>query len=294
MIIQIIIHLLPNEIDWFEQISILLKRNSVYFNIEEKDKIQVNVTLNLNSSIVDWDNTKIPKQYFIDKFEEIKKYYDWGCELLFDVDENEIIKGVNDKRRHAIENYKEVDTFIYVDNDIFFNDFALATIYQSILEVSQKHDHYIITPQVIKRDTSWDVITHENFLDKEYHYCTKYDHFNSLIDGSNEYRLVETPNIKFGGGWLNAFSGKLLRYIKIPYSFGSYGLDDTFIMECSKLLKNKLSISQFVIEGLIVTENYKYREKIIDKYIELKFNKETSYINIDDNFINEINKVLQK
>jgi hypothetical protein len=292
MIVQIIIHVLPNEIDWFEQISILLKRNSVFLHI--RDKIQINVTLNLNNSVIDWENTIIPKKYFIDKFEEIKKYYDWECELLFDIDENEIIKGVNDKRRHAIEKYTDVDTFIYVDNDIFFNDYTLSILYQSILEVSQISNSYIITPQIIKRDDSWDIITHKNFLNKEYHYCTKYDHFNILIDGNDTFTLTEIPNIKFGGGWMNAFSGDLLRYIKIPYSFGSYGLDDTFIMECSKLLKNKLSIKQFMIEGLIVTENYKFREKIIDKYVKLKFDKTKSYINIDENFISEINKVLEK
>lgn len=294
MKIQIIIHILPNEIDWFEHISILLKRNSLYCNIRSTDILQINATLNLNDSVIDWSESLLPKQYFIDKFNEIKKYYDWQCELLFDINEDDNIRGVNDKRRHAIKTYTDVDSFIYIDTDIFFNDYSLELIYQSILTVSNTYDYYIITPQIIKRDSSWDIITHKNFIDYEYEYCTKYDHFQLLTDSDPEYNLVELYEIKFGGGWLNAFSGKILRYIEIPESFGSYGLDDTFIMECSKLLKAKLNIKQFMIKGLIVCENYKYREKIIDKYIKLKYDKIKSSSDAERTFIDELNKVMQK
>jgi hypothetical protein len=168
MKIQIIIHILPNEIDWFEHISILLKRNSLYCNMQSTDILQINATLNLNDSVIDWSESLLPKQYFIDKFNEIKKYYDWQCELLFDINEDDNIRGVNDKRRHAIKTYTDVDSFIYIDTDIFFNDYSLELIYQSILTVSNTYDYYIITPQIIKRDSSWDIITHKNFIDYEY------------------------------------------------------------------------------------------------------------------------------
>ena len=51
MKIQTIIHILPTEIDWFEQISVLLKRNSLYLELRPDDIFQINVTLNLNNSM---------------------------------------------------------------------------------------------------------------------------------------------------------------------------------------------------------------------------------------------------
>ncbi len=84
---QIIIHLLPHEIDWFEWQAKQLKIGSCYI----EDKIVVDVTLNLN--LVDWSNSQIPKQYFIDKFYQIKQLFDW-CETIFEVDENSNCLGI--------------------------------------------------------------------------------------------------------------------------------------------------------------------------------------------------------
>ena len=62
MTTQIVVHLLPHEIDWFEWQSKQLKIGSYYI----EDKVIIDVTLNLN--LVDWEKSQLPKKYFIDKF----------------------------------------------------------------------------------------------------------------------------------------------------------------------------------------------------------------------------------
>ena len=72
MITQVVIHLMPYEIDWFEWQAKQLKIGSYYI----EDKVIIDVTLNLN--LVNWNNSQIPKQYFIDKFNQIKQYFYHG------------------------------------------------------------------------------------------------------------------------------------------------------------------------------------------------------------------------
>ena len=68
---QIVIHLLPTEIDDFEWQIKQLKLASLYLN--KDDIINIDVTLNLN--LVNWNESKFEKQYFIDKFNNIKNVF---------------------------------------------------------------------------------------------------------------------------------------------------------------------------------------------------------------------------
>ena len=98
MTTQTIIHLFPHEIDWFEWQAKQLKAGSYYL----EDKVVIDVTLNLN--LVNWDKSQIPKQYFIDKFNQIKQIFDW-CETIFEINENKTCLGIDDKRRNSVRQY---------------------------------------------------------------------------------------------------------------------------------------------------------------------------------------------
>ena len=76
-----------------------------------------------------------------------------------------------------------------------------------------------------------------------------------------ELNLKELPYVKFGGGWFNVFSSNLLKFIDVPDSLSSYGLDDTFVGDCSNLMKQKgYDISQYILDNVLVCENRKYRD----------------------------------
>ena len=109
MTTQIVIHLLPQEIDWFEWQVKQLKQGSYY--LEEEDKVIIDVTLNLN--LIDWKKSKLPKQFFIDKFIQIERLCDW-CDTQFITDEENKCLGCNDKRREAIRSTK-ADNILYLD-----------------------------------------------------------------------------------------------------------------------------------------------------------------------------------
>ena len=254
MTTQIVIHLLPQEIDWFEWQIKQLKQGSYY--LEKDDNIIIDVTLNLN--LIDWEQSKLPKQLFIDKFFQIEKLCDW-CKPQFIIDEENKCLGCNDKRREAIRSTK-ADNILYLDTDLIFRPEILKYIVESTKNLTP--EYYIISPELNKLwDNSWDCLVNKKYINlpinPEQHTI---DPYNTILEIDDDIFLSPINHFKFGGGWFNLISSKLLKFIDLPDSLGSYGVDDTYVMICCNLMKQKnYNIQQYVLKGNTVAENYKYR-----------------------------------
>ena len=74
MNIKIQLHIMPWEIDHALLIADKLKQSIQY--IDPLDKIYIDTALNLSSSVIDWNASKLPKEYFIKRYESICKYFD--------------------------------------------------------------------------------------------------------------------------------------------------------------------------------------------------------------------------
>lgn len=289
MVTQIVIHLLPHEIDWFEWQSKQFKLGSYYI----EDKIIIDVTLNLN--LVDWNQSQLPKHFFIDKFNQIKLLWDWA-ETQFIVDEENKCLGCDDKRREAIHS-TTADNILYLDSDLLFRPELLSYVIEAAKSID--HEYYIISPQTVRMwDNSWDVITNKNYLNTPANMETYYanDPFEIINTPPENIGLFSIDSFKFGGGWFNLLSTKLLKLTDIPDSFGPYGIDDLYVMVCCNLMKQKgYNIQQYVLEGTVVIENFKYRWNpykdylhLIDKQVEFRKQAEDN-LNLElQNFIDKI------
>lgn len=277
---------MPHEIDWFEWQAKQLKVGSCYI----EDKVIIDVTLNLN--LVDWKNSQIPKQHFIDKFYQIKQLFDW-CETIFEIDENNVCLGIDDKRRNSIRNYQP-DNFIYLDCDIIFKPETLALLISSAKTISD--DYYIISPQTPKLwDFTWDILVNNIYSNQQYGFEKIIDPYSILNIDYGEVSLLPINIFKFGGGWFNLISAKLLKFTDIPDSFGPYGIDDTYVMYCCDIMKQKqLKPQQYVINNLVVAENYKYRNNPYSQYLKITNKKDEYRIQAENNFQNELNKFYEK
>lgn len=282
--VQVVIHCLPREIDHLERLCNSL-RESYYF-VENQINIVLDVTLNLNNVFTDWEQSKIPKEFFIQKFQTIEKFNDWTYTNLFDIDENKCL-GINDKRRNSINDGLDYDYLMYLDLDLYFPNFSFISLTQLINQLND--DYSIISLETVKLwDNSWDGLVNKNYKDKTHDYHKYLDPyrvnkiaFDNLI---NEEVNIRTINpIKFGGGWFNVFNKKLLKFINIPESLGPYGLDDTFIMMAANMMKQKgYEINQYVLGGLVCIENNKYTLYDYNPYKD--FIKDVSFINKGRNF----------
>lgn len=252
---HIIIHVLPHEINLFEYQSFELRKNSKY--LEKSDEIVIDATLNINK--IDWSKSKIEKQYFIDRFEKIRTICDWATTTYFEIDDSDKCLGSNDKRRSAVKNFaSSCDNFIYLDNDMFYPNTTLKYIIEAAKSIKNKY--YVISPQSTKLwDDSWNVIVNDYYINLKVNDLRDIDPFEIYTTDYGDIEIIPLAGFKFGMGWFNMVSSNLSDYIKIPDSFGPYGIDDSFMMEACAIMKTlKMDVQQYVIKNLVVSQCYKF------------------------------------
>jgi len=258
------LHLFPKEIDDYELTVNQLKIASQFLtNLE----IDANIILNLNDEIIDWKNSKLPKDFFVDKFNKINEKLDWINKLDDEIVFDNSCKGYLYPR---IENTKleGYDYFWWQDVDLILDDLLFYGLEQSLEQIIDTK--FLISPQIYKFwDNSWDVIS--SFPEKTIN-VDEFDAFNIKLSQHNrsELSLYKNYNVKFAGGWFTFISNELIKEIPWPYGYEGYGREDTLLQEYCK--KNKYP--QYIMRGLVVQENRKYlSNSLYDDYVVINFEK---------------------
>lgn len=263
MRIVLSIFALPHEIDELENTLTQLRKASYYLN--KTNEWVLDVTMCLADDMVDWKQSSLPKQFFIDKMLKLSNNVDW-CAKYFKISES--VKGCVSQRKASLVQHDNADYFIWLDTDIIFDERTLIYFESVLPTISEKTDYSIITPEIVRIwDTTWDSLVNQNFLDKPLSYHKTNDPYKDCgVKGEIELESVSLgipnqPRFKFAGGWFTCLSGELLRRIGIPESFSHYGYEDTFVMwGAEKLMKTTdINIQQYKIKNLVVCENYRYR-----------------------------------
>jgi hypothetical protein len=266
---------LPQELEDLALTLERLKRNSVY--LDGSVQYKIDITMSLSDELTNWENSKLPKEYIKERTTElVEKYLDW---CLWDLNwDNPNILGCVSQRRMSLKNNQDADFFIWLDCDIVFKDttlYYITSAYQMANETGL--ENIIVTPQFVKQwDNTWDVVVNKNFWNNQINYHLNSNIYFDSLPQLEEIEVKEIPSFKFAGGWFTLISKSLLNEVGIPESFGHYGLEDTFVMACSFMMRQKGKlVSQFILENLIVGENHKNRtNQTIKKYISAKDRKE--------------------
>lgn len=287
--------IMPNEIDDLERL--LGDLNKASKHIDGKN-YELYLALTVDDYLVDWENSKLDKQYFIDRFNKLKPLTEWAGKSTFN--HRADIMGCTSLRRIAHKECTDATHFIWLDTDIIFDEKILFYIEQGIDAIGESISKYVIGPECVKIwDSTWDCLVNENFLTKEEGYCK----INNPFVDAGEYGDVslETvinnvpgqPRMKFGGGWFNCLSKALLDRAPLPESMGHYGPDDTYVMWASeKLNQNGEGIYQFKLKNQVVCENYIYRDRThYDLLIKRIDRKEEFRQQANTSFATEINQL---
>ena len=282
--IKIVLHATPNELDQVTWIVDQLKRGSLYVDV---NNFVLDFTLNVSDEDVDWNKSKLSKKYCIDKFN-----------LIFDrspfINENKVSEeptGCNTVRRNALRAEDDITHIIGLDPDLLFPESILFYLYNSISTVES--EYYVVTPQIFQLwDESWDIISHDDYKNtprsEKLWLSDPYRLFEYDI---SDVTLKELPYFKFDGGWMTLYSKNLLKLIDIPNSLGHYGLDDTFVSECSNILLNKnYNVKQYSLKNLVVMEDRVYRSKSMEPFITLRDKKDDKRDNSIIHYSEEIEK----
>jgi hypothetical protein len=285
--VHIVTHILPQEIDQLEQLLVHLKKSSVHV-----DRGDYMVEVVLNTELTDWKNSKLGKEFFINKFRYLQQLTDSWCETNFEISDGTVL-GCNDIRRRALRTSK-ADHLMYLDADNIFSETLLFTVKEYCKVLNQEDSYDLIAPQTTRMwDTTWDIITGEEYFNEE---ASHENYFNRdpylAVKSKNETTLKPVNSFKFAG-WGTVIPVKLRKILDIPDTLGSYGLDDTFVMMACDILKIKgYKITQWVIHGETIIENNKFRYNPYKDYLCTVDRREEFLLQAHSNFNQELTKYI--
>ena len=286
------ISILPQEIDFLEKILTQLKLSSIY--LENPNEFLIDVKLLTSEKLTNWENSTLPKEYFIQKLNSLKLLLDW-CDS--DIKTHEEILGCVSYRIYLQEKYINEKSITWLDADLIFNENTLLVLSQAIDSMDRKY--WVLTPELVKLwDSTWDCLVNKSYKNFSYDYQKSNDCFLDTRLNSDNINLSPINNtgplsrLKFAGGWLTTFSPKIFDICPIPKSLGHYGLEDTFLMVALNFLPQ---VVQYKIENLVVAENYKYRDySYITNFLSTKNRKDEFKTVAEQNFNLEIQKWIKK
>jgi len=265
--IHLTIHIFPREIDDYEFTINQLKFASQFIS---NLQIDANVILNVNPEIINWENSKLSKEYFIDKFKHINKKLDWVNNLNEEISEEYF--GYLEKRisNTQLQGY---NAFWWQDVDLILDDLLFYGIEYGLNNITDSK--FILSPQCFKFwDHTWDVISHspeqninvdefDSFLLKKHHY------------NRDQVLLVKNFEIKFAGGWSTIISNDLIKETPFPIQLKGYGREDTFL--ATWVAKHRYP--QYILKNIIIQENRKYLSNLLY----------SNYVNYNDEYLKNIN-----
>lgn len=244
-------HIFPTEIFEYERTLLQLNKN---LN-RVRCNIVLHTTLNCSDTNIDWRLSEKTKNYVIEEFKKINKNVK-KIEVSSHIQEGQSEFGVNQHRIRTYQKFQTADYIIFLDSDLVFSETILSSQINTMMTINTSGWNVII-PQTLRLwDDTWDCNVNKMFLHDKINSYKDADFVEILKTFDNKQKNFFKSNIfKFAGGWFTAYSPKLLNYIGIPQSFGPYGPDDTYIMNCMNILSSKnYNISQYIIENEIVTE----------------------------------------
>ena len=249
---KIVCHLMPWELDYALLSFTQLKKSKYYFN--ETDNLYIDVTLNLSNHIINWKETKIPKEFFISKFEALQPLLqNYICNFKIYTGDN-LYGSLNT----MIESTQDdIDYYIVLNPDMYFSETLLFYLIESSKQI--KNEYFIITPQIPKLwDSTWDVISHPQYASVSYDNWNDLDVFDvrNFNKNLNENVFLTPNNNHKWAGWMDLCNNKMWDnfYVGIK-EWKGYGPCDWYSMMLSQYAKNQgLDFQQYVLENQIVCE----------------------------------------
>jgi len=247
MVFKISYHIMPWEIDYALLSFTQLKKSSFY--LPDDVTIKIDAALNLSDYLIDWGNTKMPKQFFIDKFNDLLVLLDRYevNPIIYEGKEN---YGFFDVQRAAYE--PEVDYYIGLCPDIYFSEHLLSLVVESVKVIPNKH--FVLIPEIYKMwDWTWDEITNKQYLDVPYDQWSKGDIFeirHNLKTSSEVVTLQPVNKPKFAW-WFDVYSKDFYEKIApVPEEWIGYGGWDFYAMNIAEYLTHKnIDFQQYIMRG---------------------------------------------
>jgi len=250
--VKIFYLIMPWQID-YALLSYMQFKKSKY-HLKDDIEITIDTHLNLSSYIIDWDKSKLPKEFFIKKYNDL-------APLLRDYKHNSIIYdgednyGLLDMQKIAYG--KEYDYYIPVCPDMYFSEHLLYSLIESAKMVQNKY--FVITPEIHKMwDWTWDEITNKKYMNIPYSDWNNTDIFDIRYDLkylTDEIYLEPTQHSKWAI-WFDIYNKSFYEDLcPVHEDWIGYGPWDWYSNMLSEHVK-KLGVDfqQYVLRGQTIFE----------------------------------------
>lgn len=246
---------MPWEVDYALLQFIQLKKASQHLSPD--DKIYFYLGLNLSSYIINWEKSKLPKEYFINKFKSLLSMLEWADEVNIIVYEEDELWGHLDMEKKQIEPH--IDYYMSLCPDMWFHEHLLYYLIESAKNIPDKY--FIITPEIHKLwDWTWDELVNENYQNISYENWNKSDIFEIQSKVLGESYLQQLTRFKYAG-WFDLYSKDFVELIPVPDEWKGYGPWDYYSMLISDIaVKKGYDIKEYVLRNQIIFEYHPNKE----------------------------------
>jgi hypothetical protein len=250
--VKIFYLIMPWQIDYALLSYIQFKKSK--YHLKDNIEITIDTHLNLSNYLIDWDNSKLSKEFFIKKYNDLAsllKDYKHNS-IIYDGDEN---YGLLDMQKIAYG--EEFDYYIPVCPDIYFSEHLISSLIEAAQSVNNKY--VSITPEIYKMwDASWDEITNEKYMKVPYNKWNEGDIFDLRYDlktSDGELYLYPTNRSKWAI-WFDIYNKAFYEDLcPVHDDWTGYGPWDWYSLMLSEFAKSKgVDFQQYVLRGQTIFE----------------------------------------
>ncbi len=239
---------MPWEIDYALLQFMQLKKASK--NLSPEDKVSFYIGLNLSSHIINWNESKLPKEYFINKFKALLSMLDWAEKEVVIYEGDELWGHLNLEKTQIDET---TDYYVSICPDMWFHEHTLYYIIEAAKQIKNKH--FIITPEIHKLwDWTWDELVHEAYQDVPYDQWNKSNIFEIQSRSLGEPYIQQAQAFKYAG-WFDLYSKDFMKLIPVPDDWKGYGPWDYYSMLVSnEAVRKGYDIKEYILKNQIIFE----------------------------------------
>jgi len=250
MNIKIVYHIMPWEIDYALLTFTQLKKSKYY--LPENVNITIDSALNLSSYLINWDESKLPKEFFIEKYNQLLpllKDYNHNSKI-YDGDE---LYGHLDLQRDCISS--EFDYYMGICPDIYFNEYVLAYLVKSLEHIED--EYFVLTPQIPRMwDSTWDILTNKSYLNHPNELWDAIDIFDIANDSHEPPFLTNLKNNMKWAGWFDIYSKSFFEKLApIQPEWHGYGAWDFYSLNVVHIFQHLGGkVKQYILNNQVIFE----------------------------------------
>lgn len=242
---------MPWEIDYALLSFTQLKKSK--YHLPNDVNVIIDSVLNLSSYLINWKESKLPKEYFIEKYNQISN-------LLIDYNHNKKIYDEDSLYGHLElqrdSKAKDIDYYIGICPDMYFNEHLLYYMIEGAKTIKDKY--FVLSPQHRRMsDSSWDPTTSPDCLDVPHSQYNSIDVFDLRIQDQNrnDVSIIQIPDGKWAG-WFDLYSKAFYEDLcPIHDNWSGYGPWDWYSLILTNIAKqNGVDFKRYVVNGQTIGE----------------------------------------